>query len=69
MSVVKLQSETSLVLRKHPSHNVLTHIEQAKNSLAELAPVPSFHRQLRDVPQSSLYPPQQRDRCVSDFAT
>jgi hypothetical protein len=31
------QTDTSLVLRKNPSHNVLAHIEQAKNSLAELA--------------------------------
>jgi integrase/recombinase XerC len=32
-------SETSLVLRKNPSHNISTHLEQAKNSLAELATV------------------------------
>ena len=32
-------SDTALVLRKNPSHNVLAHIEQAKNSLAELATV------------------------------
>src|SRR2546422_9297526 len=32
-------SKTSLILRKNPSHNVLAHIEQAKNSLAELATV------------------------------
>src|SRR3989442_830144 len=31
--------KTSLILRKNPSHNVLAHIEQAKNSLAELATV------------------------------
>src|SRR5262249_17424916 len=31
------ETDTSLVLRKNPSHNVLAHIEEAKNSLAELA--------------------------------
>jgi hypothetical protein len=31
------EADTSMVLRKNPSHNVLMHIEQAKNSLAELA--------------------------------
>ena len=30
-------TDTSIVLRKNPSHNVLLHIEEAKNSLAELA--------------------------------
>ena len=33
------ETETSLILRKNPSHNVLAHIEEAKNSLAELATV------------------------------
>ena len=32
-------TDTSLVLRKNPAHNVLAHIEQAKHSLAELANV------------------------------
>src|SRR6266436_1676676 len=32
-------AETSLILRKNPSHNVLTHLEQAKHSLAELATI------------------------------
>src|SRR5712691_875085 len=31
------ETDTSLVLRKNPAHNVLAHIEQAKNSLAKLA--------------------------------
>ncbi len=31
------KTDTTLVLKKNPSHNVLVHIEQAKNSLAELA--------------------------------
>src|SRR5262244_42826 len=31
------ETDTLLVVRKNPSHNVLTHIEEAKNSLAELA--------------------------------
>ena len=31
--------DTSLVLRKNPSHNVVEHIERAKTSLAELATV------------------------------
>jgi hypothetical protein len=31
--------ETALVLQKNPSHNVVAHIEQAKNSLAALATV------------------------------
>ena len=30
-------TDTALVLRRNPSHNVLAHIEEAKNSLAELA--------------------------------
>ena len=33
------ETDTALVLRKNPSHNVSTHIAQAKNSLAELATV------------------------------
>ena len=32
-------AETPLVLQKNPSHNVVAHIAQAKNSLAELATV------------------------------
>src|SRR2546423_64103 len=32
-------SDTALILRKNSSHNVSVHIEQAKNSLAELATV------------------------------
>jgi hypothetical protein len=31
------ETDTSLVLRKNPSHNVLVHIEEAKNRLARLA--------------------------------
>src|SRR5215470_225062 len=31
------KTDTALVLQKNPSHNVLTRIEEAKNSLAELA--------------------------------
>jgi integrase/recombinase XerD len=33
------ETETSLILRKNPSHNVLAHIEEAKNSLLKLATV------------------------------
>ncbi len=33
------ESETSLVPRKNPSHNVVAHLELAKNSLAELATI------------------------------
>src|SRR2546426_2842749 len=33
------ESETSLVLPKNPAHNVMARLEQAKNSLAELATV------------------------------
>src|SRR5437016_50880 len=33
------ETETSLILRKNPSHNVLAHIEEAKNSLVKLATV------------------------------
>lgn len=31
------ETDTALVLRKNPAHNVLVHIEAAKNSLADLA--------------------------------
>ena len=33
------QTDTSLVLRKNPAHNVSAHIEGTKNSLAKLATV------------------------------
>jgi site-specific recombinase XerD len=33
------KTDTALVLQKNPSHNILAHLEQAKNSLAGLATV------------------------------
>jgi hypothetical protein len=41
------ESETSLVLRKNPSHNVVAHLELAKNSLAGMGTLSAIARLLQ----------------------